>query len=136
MCIPREQPKHCVFQELLKSVAGLEEHLMQGRDDEVDIIAELASISVSYVFKVIHFFHTPCQLTKGSSGARGDNTKSLKGSVLDWITLKGQNFIPPLTCNVKVDRGFHHEWTSALLCSAGLDWSNSKCVAFISLAHY
>ncbi|KAG2152122.1 hypothetical protein BD769DRAFT_1648631 [Suillus cothurnatus] len=105
----KEQPKHCVFQELLKSVAGLEEHLMQGRDDEVDIIAEL--------------------LTKGSSGARGDNTTSLKGSVLDWITLKGQNFIPPLTCNVKVDQGFHYEWTGALLCSAGLNWSNSEMKA-------
>ncbi|KAG2057437.1 hypothetical protein BDR06DRAFT_980854 [Suillus hirtellus] len=82
----------------------LEERLMQGGDDEVDLVADL--------------------LTKGASGARGDDTKSLKGSVLDWITLKGQSLVPPLTCNMKIDRGFHHERTGALLCPAGLDWSN------------
>ncbi|KAG1741363.1 hypothetical protein EDB19DRAFT_1634531 [Suillus lakei] len=124
-----ERREHCVFQELLKSVAGLEGCLMQGGDDEVDTIAELASISLSYVFKVIHLSHILCQLTKGASGARGDDTRSLKGSVLDWITPKGQNLIPPLACNVKVDRGFHHEWTGALLCPAGLDWSNSETKA-------
>ncbi|KAG2092129.1 uncharacterized protein F5147DRAFT_748041 [Suillus discolor] len=99
-----ERCKHHIFQELLKSVAGLEERLMQGGDDEVDLITEL--------------------LTKGTSGARGDDTKSLKGSVLDWITPKGQSLVPPLTRNVKIDWGFHHEWTGALLCPAGLDWSN------------
>lgn len=40
---PRERREHCVFRELLKSVAGLEERLMQDGDDEIDIIAELAS---------------------------------------------------------------------------------------------
>ncbi|KAG1732025.1 uncharacterized protein EDB91DRAFT_1238858 [Suillus paluster] len=99
-----ERYEHHVFQELLKSVAGLEEPLMQGGDDEVDIVAEL--------------------LTKGASGVRGDDTKSLKGSVLNWITPKGQNLVPPLACNVKIDHGFHHEWTGTLLCSAGIDWSN------------
>ncbi|KAG2741807.1 hypothetical protein P692DRAFT_20751236, partial [Suillus brevipes Sb2] len=87
----------------------LGERLMQGGNDEVDAVAEL--------------------LTKGASGARGDDTKSLKGSVLDWITPKGQNLIPPLARNVKVDRGFHHERTGALLCPAGLDWSNSETKA-------
>ncbi|KAG2341699.1 hypothetical protein BDR05DRAFT_976847 [Suillus weaverae] len=105
----KERREHHVFQELLKSVAGLEECLMQGGDDEVDAIAEL--------------------LTKGTSGARGDDTKSLKGSVLNWITPKGQNLIPPLTCNMKVNQGFHHEWTGMLLCPAGLDWSNSETKA-------
>ncbi|KAG2100217.1 uncharacterized protein F5147DRAFT_813447 [Suillus discolor] len=104
-----ERREHRVFQELLKSVAGLEERLMQSGEDEVDIVAEL--------------------LTKGASGARGDDTKSLKGSVLDWITPKGQNLVPPLARNVKVDRGFHHERTGALLCPAGLDWSNSETKA-------
>ncbi|KAG1876944.1 hypothetical protein C8R48DRAFT_745441 [Suillus tomentosus] len=98
----RREPR--IFQELLKSVAGLEERLMQGGDDEIDLVADL--------------------LTKGASGARGDDTKSLKDSVLDWITPKGQSLVPPLTRNVKIDHGFHHEWTGALLCPAGLDWSN------------
>ncbi|OAX33972.1 hypothetical protein K503DRAFT_479526 [Rhizopogon vinicolor AM-OR11-026] len=66
------------------------------------------------------------QLTKGASGARGDDTKSLKGSVLDWITPKGQNLVPPLAHNMKIDRGFHHKRTGALLCPAGLDWSNPE----------
>jgi hypothetical protein len=30
-----------------------------------------------------------------------------------------------LARNVKLDRGFHHERTGALLCPAGLDWSNA-----------
>lgn len=124
--IYRERREHRVFQELLKSVAGLEECLMQGEDEEVDVVAELAStISFSYVFKVNCVSH---QLTKGASGARGDDTKSLKGSVLDWITPKGQNLVPPLARNVKIDRGFHHERTGALLCPAGLDWSHSEWV--------
>ncbi|KAG1901227.1 uncharacterized protein F5891DRAFT_951100 [Suillus fuscotomentosus] len=103
----KEQCEHHVFQELLKSVAGLEECLMQGGDDEVDAVAELAS----------------------ASGARGDDTKSLKGSVLNWITPKGQNLIPPLARDMKVDCGFHHERTGVLLFPAGLDWSNSETKA-------
>ncbi|KAG1784994.1 uncharacterized protein HD556DRAFT_1435288 [Suillus plorans] len=104
-----ERREHHVFQELLKSVAGLEKRLMQDGDDEVDAIAEV--------------------LTKGASGARGNDTKSLKGSVLDWITPKGQNLIPLLAHNVKIDLGFHHEQTGALLCPAGLDWSHSETKA-------
>jgi hypothetical protein len=52
--IPRERREHRIFQELLKSVAGLEERLMQGGDDEVDIVAELASIvhRSYYVFEL------------------------------------------------------------------------------------
>ncbi|KAG1748532.1 hypothetical protein EDD22DRAFT_981885 [Suillus occidentalis] len=99
-----EQQEHRIFQDLLKSVVGLEECLMQGGDEEVDVVAEL--------------------LTKGASGARCDDTKSLKGSVLDWITPKGQSLVPSLSRNVKIDRGFHHERTGALLCPAGLDWSH------------
>ena len=65
-----------------------------------------------------------CKLSKGASGARGDDTKSLKGTVLDWITPKGQNLVPPLARNMKLDCGYNHERTGALLCPAGLDWSN------------
>ena len=66
------------------------------------------------------------KFSKGASGARGDDTKSLKGAVLDWITLKGQSLVPPLARNMKVDRGYNHERTGALLCPAGLDWSNPE----------
>ena len=66
------------------------------------------------------------KLSKGASGARGDDTKSLKGAVLDWITLRGQSLVPPLARSVKVDHSFHHKCTGALLCPAGLDWFNSE----------
>ena len=39
----RERREHRVFQELLKSVPGLEERLMEGSEEEVDIVAELVS---------------------------------------------------------------------------------------------
>jgi hypothetical protein len=63
------------------------------------------------------------KLRKGASGARGDDTKSLKGSILEWITPKGQSLNPPLYRNQKLDRGFHHERTGALLCPVDLNWS-------------
>jgi hypothetical protein len=66
------------------------------------------------------------QIHKGASSARSDDTKSLKGAVLDWITPRGQSLNPPLARNVKSDRGFHHERTGALLCPADLDWSNNE----------
>jgi hypothetical protein len=50
----------------------------------------------------------------------------LKGTILDWITPRGQVLNPPLSRNVKIDRGFHHDRTGALLCPAGLDWSNNE----------
>jgi len=99
-----EEQEHRVFQQLLQMIPGLEERLMEGSDENVLHIAEL--------------------IQKGASGARSDDTKSLKGSILDWITPRGQPLNPPLARNVKIDRGFHHERTGALLCPAGMDWSN------------
>ena len=66
------------------------------------------------------------QIQKGVSSARSDDTKSLKSAVLDWITPRGQPLNPPLAWNIKTDRGFHHERTGALLCPAGVDWSNAE----------
>jgi len=64
------------------------------------------------------------QIQRGSSNARSDDTKSLKGAILDWIAPRSQPLNPPLAWNVKSDRGFHHERTGALLCPTGLDWSS------------
>ncbi|KAG1802174.1 uncharacterized protein HD556DRAFT_1429771 [Suillus plorans] len=63
---------------------------------------------------------------KGASGARGDDTKTLKSAVLKWLVPRGQPLIPPLSQNMKLDREFNHEVTSRLLCPAGLDWSNAE----------
>jgi hypothetical protein len=64
------------------------------------------------------------QIGKGASGARGDDTKTLKSAVLDWISPKGEAIQPPLHRNSKIDRGFNHELTGSLLCPAGLDWND------------
>ena len=39
----RERREHRVFQELLRSVPGLEERLLQGPEEEVDTIADLVN---------------------------------------------------------------------------------------------
>ena len=42
----RERWEHRVFEELLRSVPGLEERLLHGSEEEVDIVAELVSFFV------------------------------------------------------------------------------------------
>jgi len=74
------------------------------------------------------------KIQKGASSARSDDTKSLKGAILDWIAPRTQPLNPPLARNVKIDRGFHHECTGALLCPVGLDWTNDE-LAFLSFLH-
>jgi len=63
---------------------------------------------------------------KGASGAQGDDTKTLKSAVIEWLMPRGQPLIPPLSWNIKSDRGFNHEVTGALLCPADLDWSDAE----------
>ncbi|KAG1717340.1 hypothetical protein EDB19DRAFT_1840340, partial [Suillus lakei] len=61
---------------------------------------------------------------KGAAGARGDDMKTLKSVVLDWIAPKGEAIRPPLHRNSKIDHRFNHELTGSLLCPAGLDWND------------
>jgi hypothetical protein len=68
------------------------------------------------------------QLQKGVSGARSDDTKSLKGAVLDWITPRDSPLDPPLSRNVKSNRGYYHHATGSLLCPAGLDWNDPEYI--------
>jgi hypothetical protein len=104
-------------------IPGLEERLVMGSNEDVMHIADL--VCVFYILSADS--QTDCaQIQKGASSARSDDTKSLKGAVLDWITPRGQSLSPPLARNVKIDRGFHHERTEALLCPAGLDWNNTE----------
>ncbi|KAG1779360.1 hypothetical protein EV702DRAFT_1178492 [Suillus placidus] len=97
--------EHRVFMELIDSYPGLLDCLTNGEEEDIIHVGEL--------------------LGKGVSGARGDNTKSLKSAVLEWLVPRGQPVIPPLSRHIKSDRGFNHEVTGALLCPAGLDWSNA-----------
>jgi hypothetical protein len=66
------------------------------------------------------------QIGKGAAGTRGDDTKTLKSALLDWISPKGEAIQPPLHRNSKIDCGFNHELTGSLLCPAGLDWNNPQ----------
>ncbi|KAG2094638.1 uncharacterized protein F5147DRAFT_584979 [Suillus discolor] len=98
--------EHRVFIELVNSYPGLLDHLMNGEDEDIVHVGEL--------------------MGKGASGARGNNTKTLKSAVLEWLVPRGQAVIPPLARNIKSDRGFNHKVTGTLLCPAGLDWSNAE----------
>ena len=57
---------------------------MEGSEEEVDTITELV------IFFIIQWDHSVLiavdKLSKGALGARGDDTKSLKGAVLDCIS--------------------------------------------------
>jgi hypothetical protein len=101
----------------------MEDRLMEGSEEDIAHIAELVCYSVPLIH-VLYLSYS--QIQKGASGARSDDTKSLKGAVLDWITPRGQPLNPPLVRNAKADRGFHHERTGALLCPTGLDWANAE----------
>ncbi|KAG1844762.1 hypothetical protein C8R48DRAFT_750824 [Suillus tomentosus] len=98
--------EHRVFMELVDSYPGLMDRLMSDKEEDVIHVGEL--------------------LGKGASGARGDDTKTLKSAVLEWLVPRGQAVIPPLSRNIKSNRGFNHDITGALLCPAGLDWSNAE----------
>ncbi|KAG1871648.1 hypothetical protein F4604DRAFT_1881094 [Suillus subluteus] len=84
-----------VFMDLIDSYPGLLNHLTSGEEEDIIHVGEL--------------------LGKGASGARGDDTKTLKSAVLEWLVPRGE----------VSDRGFNHEITGALLCPAGLDWSDA-----------
>ena len=78
------------------------------------------------------------KIQKGISSARSDDTKSLKGMVLDWILPRDKTMLSnlppdtpstpkptPLLQNVKMNPGFHHPITEALLCPAGFDYKDT-----------
>jgi len=73
---------------------------MEGSDEEINHVAELVRTFLFICWNRSH--PTKSKIQKGVSGARSDNTKSLKGSILDWITPRGEPLIPPLARNVKI----------------------------------
>ncbi|KAG1771119.1 hypothetical protein EV702DRAFT_1202148 [Suillus placidus] len=100
----KERREHRVFEQLLESYPGLLDRLRDGSEEEILHVGEL--------------------IGKGAAGARGDDTKTLKSAILDWITPIGEAINPPLHRNIKVNHGFNHELTGFLLCPVGLDWNN------------
>ncbi|KAG2082518.1 uncharacterized protein F5147DRAFT_749012 [Suillus discolor] len=65
-----ERREHFVFEKLLDSYPGLLERLREGSEEEVLHVGEL--------------------IGKGASAARGEDTKSLKPVVIDWIVPVGE----------------------------------------------
>ncbi|KAH6908698.1 hypothetical protein BKA70DRAFT_1103234, partial [Coprinopsis sp. MPI-PUGE-AT-0042] len=103
---PSEKMEHAIYERMLDLSSGLEERLCNGSEQDIFHVAEL--------------------IQKGSAGARADDTKGLKGVILDWITPRGQSLQPPLMRNVKTDRGFYHPRTGELLCPIDLDWGHRE----------
>lgn len=75
--------------------------------------------------------HVVFKIQKGASNARSDDTKSLKSAIVDWITPRGEHLSPSIARNSKVERGFGHDTTGALLCPAGMDWSDPVLVPLL-----
>jgi hypothetical protein len=126
--VTRQRREHRVFELLLQMVPGLEDRLMSGSEGDLVLIAELVRDFSEHESN--SNFHL-LKLQKGVSGARSDDTKGLKGPILDWITPQGQCLDPPLSRNVKVNRGFNHERTGSLLCPAGMDWTDAEYVVLL-----
>ncbi|KAG6371375.1 hypothetical protein JVT61DRAFT_9587 [Boletus reticuloceps] len=101
-----ERKEYSVFCELLKLVPSLESRLSSSDEEDVVAIAEL--------------------IQRGTNGARADDMKGMKCTIIDWITLKGQMLNPHIPHHAKSARGFNHKRTGALLCPAGYDWSNAE----------
>jgi len=97
--------EHRIFQKLLATVPNLLDRVVESE-------AELVVVSES--------------IQKGVSGARSDDTKSLKGVVIDWIAPRDGVLRPSISRNIKTNRGFHHPVTGSFLCPAGLDWNDSS----------
>jgi hypothetical protein len=102
-------------------VPHLPERLMEASNEECIAIAEL----VRWLLRESIYPSSPIKIQKSISSARSDDAKSLKGVVLEWISPPGIPANPPLSRNVKANRGYHHPVTGALLCPAGVDWNDA-----------
>ncbi|OBZ76013.1 hypothetical protein A0H81_03294 [Grifola frondosa] len=102
------EARAALFTQLLECIPFLQERLMMENCDEEEMS------------RIAHL------IQRGAGNARSDDTKSLKGAILDWICIPGEAFNPPLNRNVKTTRGYQHDVTGALLCPAGLKWEDPK----------
>jgi len=97
---------------------------MEGSEEDFLVVADLMSLLRAYTS-----YWASCHLLKiqkGIASARSDDTKSLKGVVLDWITPRNKALDPPLSQNIKTNHGYNHHVTGALLCPAEFDWNDAE----------
>jgi hypothetical protein len=130
----RDGKERRVFQQLLQTIPRLQDRLMESEQADLMVIAEFVCFILLDYFEPSSY---SSKIQKGVSSARSDDTKSLKGAVLDWIFPRDgdmRNVLPldplpqPLSRNVKTNRGFHHPITGELLCPAGLDYKDAERV--------
>lgn len=107
-------------------VPGLSERILKSAEQEIHYVADMVGFPLSSSLYLGILTVWLSQLTKGTLGARADDTKSLKSVILDWITPPGGSLNPPLSRNVKTDRGFFHNATGELLCPVTMDWSDEE----------
>jgi hypothetical protein len=82
-------------------VLHFEECLMESTDDGVMCMTELVcALIIQHLFSP----HIYIKIQKSVSCARSDDTKGIKGAVLDWITPQNAPLNPPLACNIKMSR--------------------------------
>ncbi|KAF6749785.1 hypothetical protein DFP72DRAFT_852348 [Ephemerocybe angulata] len=105
---PMEKKDHTLFLELLKLCPFLTDRLY-GMDRTDAYTAYAADL-----------------LTQGVNTARADDIKSLKGTIIDWITPPGGVLIPAISRSSKLTRGFHHEVTGRYLCPTDYDWDDES----------
>ncbi|KAN0091493.1 hypothetical protein V8E55_005059 [Tylopilus felleus] len=79
--LPAAERKECtVFCELLRIMPGLECRLMESSEKDITMITDM--------------------IQKGANDARADDTKGMKGPIINWITPKGQSLNPHISHNV------------------------------------
>ncbi|KAG6917588.1 hypothetical protein DXG01_001936 [Tephrocybe rancida] len=101
-----ELQEYSIYKQLLSACEGLKEALLK-EDSTVEDIVFCANM-----------------FQKGANTVRRDNTKRMKGPIIEWITPHGQILEPPLNHCQKINRGFFHEVTGRHLCPAHLDWED------------
>ena len=74
-----------MFNSLLQMVPGLEERILDSEQSEVIEITELVAIFCFITPRHSIDYNFMTQLQKGVSSAMLDDTKGLKGAILDWI---------------------------------------------------
>ncbi|KAF7964523.1 hypothetical protein HWV62_6164 [Athelia sp. TMB] len=104
----QEQQEHKVFSLLVEAVPDLLDRMEESHEAGIHLCA---------------------MLQKGIDNARSDDTKGLKGPIVDWITKPGESYSPPLFRHSKVERGFNHHLTGRLLCPAAWNWDDPKISA-------
>jgi hypothetical protein len=120
----REWQEAHIFQELLKLYYGLEDRLADAEPEEVQLIGDL--VRMSSAVNCCQNYIITTQIQKGINASRADDTKGMKGTILEWITPSNGKLIPKLHQKHEFDQGFQHETTGSLLCPAGVDWSNAE----------